>query len=203
MRGGDRAIVAIWHEGATAQRARHRRHALAVARPADSRLHGTGKCMRRSRSWKRRSARRGSHQNQTWRLGSRPARSLAAPSFGFHVVHIWQKWLNRRSQKRAMPWKTVPPSPGPLPASADDGEALGHPSVAKPPVEEPDAAEPARPDLWGARVSDDPGLPDPETNTSQTSRQHTCRRRASCRRTAPGTRGRSCNVQLLDRMLVL
>ena len=99
--------------------------------------------------------------------------------------------------------ETVPPSPGPLPASADDGEALGHPSVAKPPVEEPDAAEPARPDLWGARVSDDPGLPDPETNTSQTSRQHTCRRRASCRRTAPGTRGRSCNVQLLDRMLVL
>ena len=28
-------------------------------------------------------------------------------------------------------------------------------------VEEPDAAEPARPDLWGARVSNDPGLPDP------------------------------------------
>ena len=34
--------------------------------------------------------------------------------------------------------------------------------VAKLSVEEPDAAEPARPDLWGARVSnDDPGLPDP------------------------------------------
>ena len=32
--------------------------------------------------------------------------------------------------------------------------------VAKPSVEEPDAAEPARPDLWGARVSNDPGLPD-------------------------------------------
>ena len=31
---------------------------------------------------------------------------------------------------------------------------------AKPSVEEPDAAEPARPDLWGARVSNDPGLPD-------------------------------------------
>ena len=30
----------------------------------------------------------------------------------------------------------------------------------KPSVEEPDAAEPARPDLWGARVSNDPGLPD-------------------------------------------
>ena len=35
--------------------------------------------------------------------------------------------------------------------------------VAKPSVEEPDAAEPARPDLWGARVSNDPGLPDPVT----------------------------------------
>ena len=22
----------------------------------------------------------------------------------FHVVHIWQKWLNRRSQQRSMPW---------------------------------------------------------------------------------------------------
>ena len=33
--------------------------------------------------------------------------------------------------------------------------------VAKLSVEEPDAAEPARPDLWGARVSNDPGLPDP------------------------------------------
>ena len=32
--------------------------------------------------------------------------------------------------------------------------------VAKPSVEEPDAVEPARPDLWGARVSNDPGLPD-------------------------------------------
>ena len=30
------------------------------------------------------------------------APSLSA--FGFHVVHIWQKWLNRRSQKRAMLW---------------------------------------------------------------------------------------------------
>ena len=34
--------------------------------------------------------------------------------------------------------------------------------VAKLSVEEPDAAEPARPDLWGARVSNDPGLPDRE-----------------------------------------
>ena len=32
--------------------------------------------------------------------------------------------------------------------------------VAKLSVEEPDAAESARPDLWGARVSNDPGLPD-------------------------------------------
>ena len=29
-------------------------------------------------------------------------------------------------------------------------------------VEEPDAAEPARPDLWGARVSNDLDLPDHE-----------------------------------------
>ena len=36
--------------------------------------------------------------------------------------------------------------------------------VAKLSVEEPDAAEPARPDLWGARVSNDPGLPDPQSN---------------------------------------
>ena len=33
--------------------------------------------------------------------------------------------------------------------------------VAKLSVEEPDAAEPARPDLWGAKVSNDPGLPRP------------------------------------------
>ena len=25
-------------------------------------------------------------------------------TFCFHVVHIWQKWLNRRSQKKSMPW---------------------------------------------------------------------------------------------------
>ena len=36
--------------------------------------------------------------------------------------------------------------------------------VAKLSVEEPDAAEPARPDLWGARVSNDPGLPDRRQN---------------------------------------
>ena len=33
--------------------------------------------------------------------------------------------------------------------------------VAKLSVDEPDAAEPARPDLWGARVSNDPGLTRP------------------------------------------
>ena len=52
-----------------------------------------------------------SHRMLVWKLrGHRAyygitgnARSLA--SFSFHVVHIWQKWLNRRSQKRAMPWK--------------------------------------------------------------------------------------------------
>lgn len=25
-------------------------------------------------------------------------------TFCFHVVHIWQKWLNRRSQTKSMPW---------------------------------------------------------------------------------------------------
>ena len=38
--------------------------------------------------------------------------------------------------------------------------------VAKLSVEEPDAAEPARPDLWGARVSNDPGLPDYDERVS-------------------------------------
>jgi hypothetical protein len=32
--------------------------------------------------------------------------------------------------------------------------------VAKPSIEEPDAIELARPDLWGAGVGNDPGLPD-------------------------------------------
>ena len=40
--------------------------------------------------------------------------------------------------------------------------------VAKLSVEEPDAAEPARPDLWGARVSNDPGLPDLSGSSSTT-----------------------------------
>ena len=40
--------------------------------------------------------------------------------------------------------------------------------VAKPSVEEPDAAEPARPDLWGGGVSNDPGLPDPSTPSTPT-----------------------------------
>ena len=43
--------------------------------------------------------------------------------------------------------------------------------VAKLSVEEPDAAEPARPDLWGARVSNDPGLPDPGAATGTINRE--------------------------------
>jgi len=31
--------------------------------------------------------------------------SSSLASFSFHVVHIWQKWLNRRSQKKSMPWE--------------------------------------------------------------------------------------------------
>ena len=49
--------------------------------------------------------------------------------------------------------------------------------VAKLSVEEPDAAEPARPDLWGARVSNDPGLPD-LNSASRTIEQTGMRRRA-------------------------
>ncbi len=33
--------------------------------------------------------------------------------------------------------------------------------IGKPSIEEPDAIELARPDLWGAGVGNDPGLPDP------------------------------------------
>ena len=44
--------------------------------------------------------------------------------------------------------------------------------VAKLSVEEPDAAEPARPDLWGARVSNDPGLPDPSEPLGRPVLQH-------------------------------
>ena len=43
--------------------------------------------------------------------------------------------------------------------------------VAKLSVEEPDAAEPARPDLWGARVSNDPGLPDRSSHSRATWRR--------------------------------
>ena len=56
--------------------------------------------------------------------------------------------------------EAVSPPPRAVSASADDGRPLRHRRVAKPSAEEPDAAEPARPDLWGAGVSNDPGLPD-------------------------------------------
>ena len=55
--------------------------------------------------------------------------------------------------------------------------------VAKPSVEEPDAAEPARPDLWGARVSNDPGLPDHGL------RRHRCAHALMIRRPTGGVRG--------------
>ena len=34
-----------------------------------------------------------------------PGNASSLTTFSFHVVHIWQKWLNRRSQKRSMPWR--------------------------------------------------------------------------------------------------
>ena len=55
----------------------------------------------------------------------------------------------------------VPPPSRAISSSADDGRSLRHRRVAKPSAEEPDAEEPACPDLWGAGVSNDPGLPDP------------------------------------------
>ena len=51
--------------------------------------------------------------------------------------------------------------------------------VAKLSVEEPDAAEPARPDLWRARVSNDPGLPD---HRLQRRPRPNCRERAQVQR---------------------
>ena len=43
----------------------------------------------------------------------------------------------------------LPPSPGALPSPADDGAATRRMRVAKPSIEEPDAAEPARQDPGG------------------------------------------------------
>ena len=57
--------------------------------------------------------------------------------------------------------RQVPPPSRAISSSADDGRSLRHRRVAKPSAEEPDAEEPACPDLWGAGVSNDPGLPDP------------------------------------------
>ena len=63
--------------------------------------------------------------------------------------------------------------------------------VAKLSVEEPDAAEPARPDLWGARVSNDPGLPDP----SLSSNSEGCAPRVSNQKACSFTRStRATNV---------
>ena len=60
--------------------------------------------------------------------------------------------------------------------------------VAKPSVEEPDAAEPARPDLWGARVSNDPGLPDRNTPPRQAAALSGAGGRSQ------GCRGRPCGA---------
>ena len=65
-----------------------------------------------------------------------------------------------RLPRRAHLAKVAQPSVAAEVNAADDGRSLRHRRVAKPSTEEPDAAEPARPDLWGAGVSNDPGLPD-------------------------------------------
>ena len=51
------------------------------------------------------------HRMLVWKLRGHCAyfgirgNASSLTTFGFHVVHIWQKWLNRRSQQRSMPWK--------------------------------------------------------------------------------------------------
>ena len=50
------------------------------------------------------------HRMLVWKLRGHCAyfgirgNASSLTTFGFHVVHIWQKWLNRRSQQRSMPW---------------------------------------------------------------------------------------------------
>ena len=50
------------------------------------------------------------HQMLVWKLRGHRAyygitgNGPSLTTFCFHVVHIWQKWLNRRSQKNSMPW---------------------------------------------------------------------------------------------------
>ena len=68
--------------------------------------------------------------------------------------------------------------------------------VAKPSVEEPDAAEPARPDLWGARVSNDPGLPD-RSSTERAVRQRATHR--SNVRCCTSSSAASCAYELAPR----
>ena len=54
--------------------------------------------------------------------------------------------------------------------------------VAKLSVEEPDAAEPARPDLWGGRVSNNPGLPDHRFQQAHVTASHSTNARVRSRR---------------------
>ena len=48
---------------------------------------------------------RAAHNKLTMPYYGIPGNASSLTTFGFHVVHIWQKWLNRRSQKRSMPWR--------------------------------------------------------------------------------------------------
>ena len=73
---------------------RLRRSLTALNRWCDAHRHASVAEPHRMLVWKRRG-----HCAYYGLTGNAP--SLSA--FGFHVVHIWQKWLNRRSQKRAMP----------------------------------------------------------------------------------------------------
>lgn len=50
------------------------------------------------------------HKMLVWKLRGHCAyygimgNASSLTTFCFHTVHIWQKWLNRRSQKKSMPW---------------------------------------------------------------------------------------------------
>jgi RNA-directed DNA polymerase len=50
------------------------------------------------------------HQMLVWKLRGHCAyygitgNASSLTTYCFHVVHIWQKWLNRRSQRKSMPW---------------------------------------------------------------------------------------------------
>ena len=68
----------------------------------------------------------------------------------------------------------LPPSPGALPSPADDGAATRRMRVAKPSIEEPDAAEPARQDPGGDWGQQWPWSTRPQLGEAEGSVTHAC-----------------------------